>query len=135
MGFEDAKAGRMPTEAEHAEMARLLNEAMDAGACGWSAQRLGRPAAGGRQRRQRADDFDGTPMPTDVMYPETRMALAKVLGERGEGFIELSDGGRRRRPAWEAMAARRAARRSCGRPCRRPATRWAPGSVATCSPG
>ncbi len=40
LGLEDAKAGRLPTDAEHAEMCRLLNESMDAGACGWSAQRL-----------------------------------------------------------------------------------------------
>ncbi len=40
MGFEAAKAGRMPTPEQHAEMKRLLGEAMDAGACGWSAQRM-----------------------------------------------------------------------------------------------
>ena len=38
LGLEDAKAGRKPTEAEHAELARLLHEAMDTGACGWSTQ-------------------------------------------------------------------------------------------------
>ena len=32
MGFEAAKAGKMPTPAQHAEMKRLLGEAMDAGA-------------------------------------------------------------------------------------------------------
>src|SRR5271168_621038 len=42
MGLDEAKSGRMPTEKEHAEMKRLLHEAMDRGACGWSAQRLGR---------------------------------------------------------------------------------------------
>ena len=30
----------MPTEAEHAQMRRILHEAMDAGALGWSVQRL-----------------------------------------------------------------------------------------------
>ncbi len=94
MGFDDAKSGRKPTDAEHAEMARLLNEAMDAGACGWSAQCLGtpgdpsQPTAGGAAQV----DYDGTPMPTDVMWQETRLAMAKVLGERGEGFIALSMG-------------------------------------------
>ena len=46
MGIDESKTGRMPTDDEHATMRRLLNEAMDAGACGWSAQRLspmGRP--------------------------------------------------------------------------------------------
>jgi N-acyl-D-amino-acid deacylase len=105
LGLEAAKAGRKPTDAEHTEMARLLNEAMDAGACGWSAQSLGQPgqpardSAGGPQ-----GDFDGTSMPSDVMWPETRMVLAKVLGNRGEGFIELSSGlgGREH---WEELAA------------------------------
>ncbi len=105
LGLEAAKAGRLPTDAEHAEMARLLNEAMDAGACGWSAQSLGQP---GRPARDSAGgpqgDFDGTSMPSDVMWPETRMVLARVLGERGEGFIELSSGlgGREH---WEELAA------------------------------
>jgi len=40
MGVDESKTGRMPTDQEHATMRRLLNEAMDAGACGWSAQRL-----------------------------------------------------------------------------------------------
>ena len=35
-----AKAGKLPTPEQHAELRRLLNEAMDAGACGWSAQRM-----------------------------------------------------------------------------------------------
>jgi len=92
MGLEDAKAGRKPTDAEHQEMARLLHEAMDAGACGWSSQTLGvvgdptAETAGGAAQ----SDFDGTPMPSDVMWPETQLVLAKVLGDRGEGFIELS---------------------------------------------
>jgi len=92
MGFEAAKSGRRPTDAEHAEIARLLHEAMDAGACGWSAQCLG---TAGRPDLETAGglapvDFDGTPMPSDVMWPETRALLAKVLGDRGEGFIALS---------------------------------------------
>ena len=40
MGWEEAKK-RRPTEAELQEMCRLVHEAMDAGACGWSAQVLG----------------------------------------------------------------------------------------------
>src|SRR6516162_1469944 len=41
MGLEEAKKGRKPTPKEEAEICRLLNESMDAGGCGWSAQRLG----------------------------------------------------------------------------------------------
>jgi N-acyl-D-amino-acid deacylase len=85
LGYEDAKAGRLPTDAEHAEMARLLHEAMDAGASGWSAQRL-LPSGGAAVQR----DWDGTPMVTDVMHDETCYVLADVLRERGEGFIQLT---------------------------------------------
>jgi len=85
MGIDESKTGRMPTETEHAEMRRLLNEAMDAGACGWSAQRLVPDGPSAVQR-----DFDGSPMNTDVMHDETCMEMAKVLGERGDGFQELT---------------------------------------------
>jgi N-acyl-D-aspartate/D-glutamate deacylase len=105
LGLEGAKAGRKPTDAEHAELARLLHEAMDAAACGWSSQTLGTPGdptaptLGGAAQ----SDFDGTPMPSDVMWPETQEVLARVLGERGEGFIELSAAGMPREH-WERLA-------------------------------
>src|SRR5216684_2000618 len=82
MGLEAAKSGRLPTEAETGEMCRIIHDAMDHGACGWSAQRQGPRSA---QR-----DFDGTPMVTDLMADETAMALASVLGERNEGFIQMT---------------------------------------------
>ncbi len=82
MGLEDAKSGRKPTEAETREMCRLLNEAMDHGACGWSAQRFGRNSV--------QADFDGSPMVTDLMADETALAFARVLGERNEGFIQMT---------------------------------------------
>ena len=41
MGLEAAKT-RVATEKERAEMARLLDEGMDAGLCGFSIQRLGK---------------------------------------------------------------------------------------------
>jgi N-acyl-D-aspartate/D-glutamate deacylase len=85
LGHERAKAGEMPTAAEHAEMRRLLHEAMDAGAGGWSAQRL---EPGGGVSVQ--NDYDGTPMVTDVMRDETCIELAEVLAERGEGFIQIT---------------------------------------------
>src|SRR5258705_1637459 len=40
LGLHDAKAGRRPTDEEHARLAKMLHESMDAGGCGWSAQRL-----------------------------------------------------------------------------------------------
>jgi N-acyl-D-amino-acid deacylase len=84
LGFEDAKAGRRPTDAEHAELRRLLNEAMDAGGCGWSAQRLLPTGPASVQR-----DYDGTPMATDVMHDDTCRELAKVLRRRNDGFMQM----------------------------------------------
>jgi len=85
LGIERAKKGVMPTAAEHAEMRRLLHEAMDHGAGGWSAQRL-EPGSGVEVQR----DFDGTPMVSDVMRDETCLQLAEVLAERNEGFIQMT---------------------------------------------
>ena len=84
LGFEDAKAGRRPTDEEHAELCRLLHEAMDAGGCGWSAQRMLPTGPAAVQR-----DFDGTPMATDVMHDDTCRAFARVLGQRNEGFMQM----------------------------------------------
>ena len=85
MGFERAKAGEMPTDTEHQEMRRILHEAMDAGAGGWSAQRL-QPGSGTSVQ----NDYDGTPMPTDVMHDATCLQLAEVLAERNDGFIQVT---------------------------------------------
>jgi N-acyl-D-aspartate/D-glutamate deacylase len=85
MGLDDAKSGRMPTDSEHAEMAKLLHEAMDAGACGFSMH-----YAPGDENVQR--DHDGTPMITDVMNQETMEVFARVLEERHAGTIEMTLG-------------------------------------------
>jgi N-acyl-D-amino-acid deacylase len=85
MGFERAKAGVLPTDAEHRELRRLLGEAMDAGACGWSAQRLHPDGPGAIQR-----DYDGGPMVTDVMHDETALHFAEVLAERNQGFMQMT---------------------------------------------
>jgi N-acyl-D-amino-acid deacylase len=84
MGFDAAKEGRRPTDAEHREICRLLDEAMDAGACGWSAQRMLPTGPACVQR-----DFDGSPMPTDVMQDDTCRELAKVLRRRNDGFMQM----------------------------------------------
>jgi N-acyl-D-amino-acid deacylase len=85
MGFERAKAGVLPTDAEHRELRRLLGEAMDVGACGWSAQRLHPDGPGAIQR-----DYDGGPMVTDVMHDETALHFAEVLAERNHGFMQMT---------------------------------------------
>jgi N-acyl-D-amino-acid deacylase len=81
MGLEAAKS-RPATAAEQREMQRLLHEAMDAGACGFSIQRLGEHSL--------QADYDGTPMPTDLMVDEDILVLADVLRERDEGFIQIT---------------------------------------------
>ncbi len=84
MGLEAAKH-RRPNEAEMAEMSRLLEEALEAGGCGFSAQVLG-PGSGQR-------DYDGTPMITDTMAPEDLQSFAEVLAKCRAGFIQLTGGG------------------------------------------
>lgn len=81
MGLEAAKT-RPASDAERKEMQRLLHEGMDAGLCGFSIQRLGRNST--------QADFDGTPMVTDTMVDEDILALAEVLAERDEGFIQIT---------------------------------------------
>jgi N-acyl-D-aspartate/D-glutamate deacylase len=81
MGLDAAKT-RPATEGERAEMARLLDEGMDAGLCGFSIQRLGRNST--------QADFDGSPMVTDTMCDEDILNLARVLAKRDEGFMEVT---------------------------------------------
>ena len=81
MGLEAAKT-RPATPAERAEMQRLLHEGMDAGLCGFSIQRLGPDSV--------QADFDGSPMVTDTMVDDDILALAEVLREREEGFIQIT---------------------------------------------
>ena len=80
MGMENAK-GRPATAEEQQAMGALLGEAMDAGACGFSAQILGHDSV---QR-----DYDGTPTITDIMAPDDLIAFARVLKEKERGFIQV----------------------------------------------
>jgi N-acyl-D-amino-acid deacylase len=83
MGLEAAKT-RAATDKERAAMARLLDEGMDAGLCGFSIQRLGKDSI--------QADFDGSPMVTDTMCDEDILNLARVLHARDEGFMEITQG-------------------------------------------
>ncbi len=85
LGLDGAKSGRMPTDEEHETLARLLHESMDAGGCGWSAQRLPPTGPAALQR-----DWDGTPMPTDMMNDETCRVFARVLAERNQGVQQMT---------------------------------------------
>ena len=81
MGLEEAK-NRPATDAERAEMCKLLEEAIEAGGCGLSTQ------VAGEDSNQR--DYDGTPMATDTMSEDDLVALASVLGKVRKGFIQVS---------------------------------------------
>ncbi len=81
MGIDAAKS-RPATEAERNEMRRLLAEGMDAGLSGFSIQRLGEDST--------QADYDGSPMVTDLMCDEDILNLARVLRERDEGFIQIT---------------------------------------------
>jgi N-acyl-D-amino-acid deacylase len=81
MGVDAAKS-RRPTPAEIAEMHRLINEGMDAGALGISMSCMG---AEGNSHL----DCDGTPMPTDVLDHDVVVEICRALAERGEGVIQL----------------------------------------------
>jgi N-acyl-D-amino-acid deacylase len=79
MGPEEAKK-RPASQKEFAQLADMLNRAMDAGACGFSFTHLNNTSS--------HTDFDGTPMPTDVHPPEDFYKLAEVLKTRGQGMIQ-----------------------------------------------
>src|SRR5262245_58680020 len=100
MGVEAAKR-RSPTDAERAEIDRLLEEAIAAGACGWSLQRMGPDTA--------QTDFDGTPMATDTMAEADLLALGRALARCGTGFIEITQASERRTHENQAVVERLAA--------------------------
>ena len=81
MGIDAAKS-RRPTEAELQEIHRLINEAMDAGAMGISMSVMG-------VEGNSHVDFDGTPMPTDIMDPQVAVDIARAVAGRGEGVIQM----------------------------------------------
>lgn len=83
MGIDDAK-NRRATAIELEEIKRLLNEAMDAGAIGFSCSYLG--------KNNLHLDFDGSPMPCDVMDIDQLCEIASVLKERGNGIIQCLSG-------------------------------------------
>lgn len=81
MGIDAAKS-RRPTGDEIAEMHRLINAAMDAGAIGLSMSVMGIEG-------NSHVDFDGSAMPTDVMHDDDVVEICRALAERGEGIIQM----------------------------------------------
>ncbi|MDB5969947.1 MAG: hypothetical protein JWQ90_2397 [Hydrocarboniphaga sp.] len=79
MGIEAAKS-RPATTAERQQMKDILNRAMDAGALGFAFSYQG--------MHNTHVDYDGTPMPTDIMKAEEAYSLAEVLRDRSEGSVQ-----------------------------------------------
>ncbi len=80
--IEAAKAERV-TDEQLEEMAALLVEAMEAGACGWSAQLNGE--IGNVQL-----DYDGTPMVTDCMSEREIIAFSRAIKRVGRGVVQTT---------------------------------------------
>jgi N-acyl-D-aspartate/D-glutamate deacylase len=81
MGVDAAK-NRRPNAAEMTEMHRLINEAMDSGAIGISLSAMG-------VEGNSHVDFDGSPMPTDVLDHDVILDIGRAVINRGEGVIQL----------------------------------------------
>lgn len=86
-GFDDAKK-RFPNEKEMVTIIRHYKEAVDAGAAGWSAQRLVPESRVSVQR-----DYDGTPMITDILPDEFYLTMAKAMADKGDGVIQFTQSG------------------------------------------
>ncbi|MFE0104867.1 amidohydrolase family protein [Streptomyces sp. NPDC059009] len=84
MGEKEAKA-RHATDEENTEIARIFDEALAAGACGWSALRCPPDSYSSVHR-----DHDGTSFASDLMSNETALALGRVMARRNAGFMELT---------------------------------------------
>jgi N-acyl-D-aspartate/D-glutamate deacylase len=82
--FAEAKS-RRPTEQETEQVAKLLSEAMDAGAVGWGAQQL---VPGGSSAVQ--CDYDGSPMISDMLPDSFYVRMARTLSEKGFGCIQFT---------------------------------------------
>ena len=81
MGLEASKT-RGATPEERREMQRLLDEALSAGAAGWGVQRLGEHSF--------QADYDASAMPTDTMLDIDLFALAEVLRDHDDSFIQIT---------------------------------------------
>ncbi|OHV45664.1 amidohydrolase family protein [Pseudofrankia sp. BMG5.36] len=82
VGLDEAKS-RAVTDDELRRMCELLVQAMEAGACGLSAQILG--DVGNVQL-----DYDGTPMVTDLMSERDLRAFCQALGSLGRGVAQVT---------------------------------------------
>ncbi|MDG2004082.1 MAG: amidohydrolase family protein, partial [Novosphingobium sp.] len=79
-GVEEAKK-RRPTDVEREHIRQMFNEALNAGACGFSLQYFG--------PNHSQQDYDGTPFLTDTLHFDEVLLFAEVLRERRTGFIQI----------------------------------------------
>ncbi len=106
MGLEAGK-GRTATDDEIEQMCVLLDEALEAGACGWSAQWAGNDSG---QR-----DYDGTSMLSDLMSVEQAHGFSEVLARRRTGLTQINGHGANR-PFTETWARHEKLAEISGRP-------------------
>ncbi|MGH7806404.1 MAG: N-acyl-D-amino-acid deacylase family protein [Candidatus Binatia bacterium] len=104
MGIDAAKR-RRPTSDETSAMRRRLREAMASGAYGFSFSRM--------NGANNHTDFDGSPMPAELVPDETVLALAEELGSIGRGVIQTLE--RTEDPAKDMRVVERLAE-TAGRP-------------------
>lgn len=79
---DDFKKGQRLTGPQRARMRDITREALDAGAIGFALIHLGTTNS--------HVDFDGSPMPTDVMDIDDAYFLAEVLREQDRGMIMVT---------------------------------------------
>lgn len=82
----DAAKERQPSEAEYERILGAFDEALEAGACGWSGNRTPPGSIAGNHR-----DHDGTLFPANVMSLETALRLTEVMSRRNTGFIQFTN--------------------------------------------
>ncbi|HEX4089653.1 MAG TPA: amidohydrolase family protein [Trebonia sp.] len=110
MGDRSLDQGEPATEADIKAMAAVLDEAMDAGALGFSTSRSFMHTVP-----------DGTPLPGTFALPDELAGIADVLARRGRGVIEVvprigERDGREMQNSRAEMAWMEAVSRACGRP-------------------
>jgi N-acyl-D-aspartate/D-glutamate deacylase len=91
---EEASIRKVPTDAELAEMKRLVGQAIDAGAAGFASSFSPNHSGWG-----------GRPMPSTIAADEELRALAGVLGEKQRGIFLMATGPRATPRFMESIAA------------------------------
>ena len=94
---EAASSRKLPSEREHAEMKRLVREALDAGAIGFASSFSPNHSGWG-----------GRPMPSTIAADAELLSLTDILGEKRRGVFVMATGPRATPEFMESVAARTA---------------------------